>query len=43
MCEEVKSKVLSKVNDENIAKKFAEEEITGTTLLSQRVLNENLM
>jgi len=30
-------------NDESIAKKFVEEEITGMTLLSQRVLSENLM
>lgn len=42
-CEEVKSWVMSIFNDESIAKKFVEEEITGTTLLSQRVLNENSM
>lgn len=34
---------MSIFNDESIAKKFVEEEITGTTLLSQRVLNENSM
>ena len=34
---------MSIFNDESIAKRFVEEEITGTTLLSQHVLNENLM
>ena len=42
-CEEVKSWVMSVFNDESIAKKFVEEEITGTTLLSQRVLNDSSM
>ena len=40
---EVKSWVMSVFNDENIAKRFVEEKITGTTLLSQHVLNENSM
>ena len=34
---------MSIFNNESIAKRFVEEEITGTTLLSQRVLNENSM
>ena len=34
---------MSVFNDESIAKKFVEEEITGTTLLSQRVLNDSSM
>ncbi|CAH3167713.1 unnamed protein product, partial [Pocillopora meandrina] len=38
-CEEVKGWVMSIFNDESIAKRFVEEEITGTTLLSQRILN----
>ena len=42
-CEEVKSWVMSIFNDESIAKRFVEEEITGTTLLSQHILNENSM
>ena len=31
------------INDESIAKRFVEEEITRTTLLSQRILNDNSM
>ena len=42
-CEEVKGWVMSIFNDESIAKRFVEEEITGTTLLSQRILNDNSM
>ena len=34
---------MSIFNDESIAKRFVEEEITGTTLLSQRILNDNSM
>ena len=41
--EEVKSWVMSIFNDESIAKRFVEEEITGTTLLLQRVFNKNSM
>ena len=34
---------MSVFNDESIAQKFVEEEITGMTLLSQRVLNDSSM
>ena len=34
---------MSIINDESIAKRFVEEEIIRTTLLSQRILHDNSM